>query len=174
MSEVDNEPVPAVRKVPEGALGLSPDLLIRLAQRSRIIRGMLDIPIPPCPPEFARLMSRFVSWDFRGETLHVHLDDTGSLSLSEKLRCVKRDFYYLAQVLLGSPDVKQVVGTSWIIGKNPGLIQKLGFTALGDIDAAEKAADFPNEERGVGRATIGRDEFIRRYYGETKPGAWRE
>ena len=146
------------------------DFLIRMARHSAEIRNMLKKPIPPCPPAYAKLMTRFVTWNIEGNTLHIHLDDTSSArSLSEKFRRIKRDFSYLAQALMGSPEVTSVVGTSWIIGKNPELIERLGFTSLGLIDDEERQAVFPKETRPIGKAVMESSKFISQYFASGLP-----
>ena len=102
--------------------------------------------------------------------MHIHLDDTSSArSLSEKFRRIKRDFSYLAQALMGSPEVTSVVGTSWIIGKNPELIERLGFTSLGLIDDEERQAVFPKETRPIGKAVMESSKFISQYFASGLP-----
>jgi hypothetical protein len=62
------------------------------------------------------------------------------------------------------PSIKGLTASSWIVAKNPGILELLGFTILGPIDEEMKKKHFSEETRPIDHAIISRDELLKKYY----------
>jgi hypothetical protein len=84
----------------------------------------------------------------------------------ELLRELKSSLQGLAQKLVDDPkyaNIETVTGTSWIIAKNPKLLERLGFKIEGPITSEERAAHFIDEEREIWTARISKQDLIEKY-----------
>ena len=88
----------------------------------------------------------------KGISIHIN---HGS-SIKGKLKLVLEGFHTLAHELETKEelkDVSQITGKSWILGKNPGLAEKFGFTI-------DEALDIEEGEKGM---VISREKFLELY-----------
>ncbi len=70
----------------------------------------------------------------------IHISDVRELSLSEKLKLLKDGLRDLAGLLQTNPDlsqIKKISGMSWIVSKNPKLVESLGFTIAKSLEGLE-------------------------------------
>ncbi len=105
------------------------------------------------------------------DLLHYHLDEDKNMHLHvfpnmltdrpEQLRLLREGLRLAAEQLKAVDEVGMVYATSWIVAKNPALLEKLGFTIEGEIDEAERRSLFSGEDRPIARASISREDFIR-------------
>lgn len=97
--------------------------------------------------------------------LHVAVGFT--LSATEKMRDLQAGMRELARRVAHDPtfeNVRQIEGTSWIVGEHPELIARLGFhVAERDLTDEEKKEHFAGEKRNVRKSWMSRDELIAQY-----------
>ena len=66
-----------------------------------------------------------------GNELWLHIYDVRDMGFGEKLKMLREGFKYLASLLKSHErfdNIDVVSGTSWIVTKNPKLMERLGFT----------------------------------------------
>jgi len=100
------------------------------------------------------------------DALYLHVFPVSTLSTGEKIKLLRDGFKQLASQLKTDEQlkgVKTINGVSWIIAKNPGLFEKLGFTYDGEITEKEHQRDFAYEQRKIGKAHIEVDKFLELY-----------
>jgi len=100
----------------------------------------------------------------RDDYIHIHLANARDL---KNLRALVLDgLQKLAEVIKNNEKVKTIEATSWIVAKNPGLMEKMGFEVEGEIDEEFRRRHFSDDKRKISKATIGREEFLKRYLKE--------
>ncbi|MBP9771857.1 MAG: hypothetical protein KBD16_02960 [Candidatus Pacebacteria bacterium] len=110
--------------------------------------------------------------------LWLHIDYAKHRKISEKLHLLRDGFKKLAERLASDPlyqKVELLTGTSWIIAKNPKLLERLGFTIAEDVRLFENhVKEYKSKSRrdGIshehrddepGHARISKEDFIRLY-----------
>lgn len=99
-------------------------------------------------------------------TVHIHLAPSSALGIAALRADVEAGLRELARRLKEDEDLKGVEiikGTSWIVAKNPRLMERLGFTIDGPISEEERATHFSEESRPVAAAHMDREDFLARY-----------
>jgi hypothetical protein len=89
------------------------------------------------------------------QNFRIHIPTTFSSNPKELVRLFKDALSKIADLLRSEEslhDIQKVSGSSWIIFKNPTLLEKFGFTIIQR-----------NEEKGVATAEISKDDIIRLY-----------
>jgi hypothetical protein len=76
---------------------------------------------------------------------------------------IKNGLKKLAEMIEDKPKIEKITATSWIVGKNPALLEDLGFTIIGGIPEEEKEKHFKDETRPVAKAFINREDFLKKY-----------
>ena len=103
------------------------------------------------------------SFDIYGNEARIHF----APARAEQDQEIKRRFAEAMQALALhvdlSKDIEVVTATSWIIGRAPRIIERLGFSIQGVIKEEERLLWFPNETRPVYKAIILRLDFLDRY-----------
>ena len=69
----------------------------------------------------------------------------------------------LAKTVKENQAVKRVEAISWIVADHPKILEKLGFTVVGEIDEEMRRKYYADDNRPIGRATVSREDFLRRY-----------
>jgi len=77
---------------------------------------------------------------------------------------VEKGLAKLAEIVESNKNIEKITATSWIVAKNPLILERLGFTVVGEISEKERMEDFNNEKRPVAKAFIERSDFLARYY----------
>jgi hypothetical protein len=93
--------------------------------------------------------------------LHIHLAPARTLKNVKSL--IIDGLKELAQRAKADSSIQGLTATSWIVAKNPGILEKLGFTYKGELPDEMRQRHFSEETRTVGRAIISRDELINKY-----------
>lgn len=100
-----------------------------------------------------------------GETVHIHLAPAEGVEHWRDV--VLNGFRELAKQVQTHPEdwetFRTVTATSWIVAKNPGLLERLGFTIEGPISDEVRQQYFAGETRPVARATMNRETLLRLY-----------
>lgn len=100
----------------------------------------------------------------RDDYIHIHLANARDM---KKLRALVLDgLQKLAEIIKADEKVKTIEATSWIVAKNPGLMEKMGFEVEGEIDEEFRRRHFGDDKRKISKATISREEFLKRYLKE--------
>lgn len=96
-----------------------------------------------------------------GEQIFIHLDPVrfGDVSLNQ----IKDGLRELAQIIKEDESIKVINANSWITAKQPGLLEKFGFTIGKVLTDEEREKYFPGEKRQVRESSITREEFLKRY-----------
>ncbi len=69
----------------------------------------------------------------------------------------------LAELIKSYPNIKRVYAISWIVAKNPLLLEKLGFIIVGDISEEERKEHFLEENRPIAKAFMTREDLLAKY-----------
>jgi hypothetical protein len=112
--------------------------------------------------KFIRL-NEILSYGKSGDTIHIHFADAKTLTIKEKINFFIDGLKKLALIVKDDEEIKQINGTSWIIAKNPKLIERFGFTYAGKIDEEMRDLHFRDEKEKVEWAYMERDEFLKKY-----------
>lgn len=104
------------------------------------------------------------------ETVHLHIHPAKTLTEKEKREDLNIGLRTLAKKLQEDPtlkDVTQITGTSWIVAAAPNMMRGLGFTIdPNPLDPEFLQKHFPDEKRPVRRASMPREEFLKKYGSE--------
>ncbi len=95
------------------------------------------------------------------EHIFIHLDpvEQGEVSMSQ----IKKGLGMLVEVLEKDESIKVINAYSWIVAKNPGIFEKLGFELGETLNDEEMEKYFPGEKRPVRRSSITREDFFKKY-----------
>lgn len=99
----------------------------------------------------------------RGDYLHIHLAPAGDFGLAKLKGQVLDGLQKLAEIVKNQENIKTIEATSWIVAKNPKLMEKLGFEVQGEIDEEFKQRHFQGDKRKISKATMSREELLKRY-----------
>ncbi len=102
----------------------------------------------------------------REDYLHIHLAPAKDAGIGKLRAQVLEGLQKLAEVIKDNKQIKEIEATSWIVAKNPKLMEKLGFEVHGEIDEEFRRQHLSGDERKISRATISRKEFLKRYFKE--------
>ena len=70
----------------------------------------------------------------------------------------------LATIIKSNNNIEKVSAVSWIVAKNPVLLESLGFTIIGEISEEEKRQkNYIGDNRPIARASMKREDFLARY-----------
>jgi hypothetical protein len=111
-------------------------------------------------------LNEILSYEIDNDVIHLHLSPAREF-IKEKgipgfIKEIRDGFISLAKILEENKEIKDVVGISWIIAKNPTLLEGLGFSV--------EHGKIPNEnnpeggERPISIASISREKFLERYH----------
>lgn len=95
-----------------------------------------------------RELNQILLYEIDGQQIRIHVPPNQGTSLKEKIRLLRDGLHKLALVVKENTEIKEVVGFSWIIEKNPGLLRKIGFEVSGVGDSM---------------AIISREELLKRW-----------
>lgn len=95
--------------------------------------------------------------------LKVDVAPVSDFKLADKLSMLRDGLWAIAAVIDRDPSIKIVSATSWIVAENPGLLKKMGFTIEGEIGKELREEHFRSEKRPVHRATMSREDFLKKY-----------
>ena len=97
----------------------------------------------------------------------IHLAPSAELIKEKGLAFFKNEVKIglkkLAENIRLYPEIKKITATSWIVGKNPALLEDLGFTVIGGISEEEKEKHFKDETRPIAKAFISREDLLEKY-----------
>lgn len=96
------------------------------------------------------------------DEIQIHIDDVKELGLAEKMRLLKDGMKKLALIIQSNPQLKGVFAASWIVAKNPGLVERLGFNVTGPLEFTPVEGEVL-DERPIAGAYITREEILERY-----------
>jgi hypothetical protein len=105
-------------------------------------------------------INRLFSYGKSGSTIHIHA--SFGESVEKKISLYRDGMRRLAQIVNGDPDIEEITATSWIVARHPRMFEGWGFT-IEDVSASFRKQHFGRDTREVKRATIRRDEFLRRF-----------
>ncbi|MEK7664968.1 MAG: hypothetical protein AAB361_02400 [Patescibacteria group bacterium] len=100
--------------------------------------------------------------------VHIHLAHARDIGIGKLRSLVLDGLQKLAEVVKNNEKIEDIEATSWIVAKNPKLIEKLGFEVQGEINEEFRRQYFSEDERDIAMATIKREEFLKRYLKEEK------
>lgn len=103
------------------------------------------------------IISYHLQTDKEGEKhVGLHVAPAKTLNVGEQRRLIHDAFGKIAELLHHDPAIVDVVGTSWIVAKQPRLMELLGFrmTPFESVD---------QEGRPVAQCTMEREDFLKRY-----------
>ena len=111
-------------------------------------------------------INEILSYGIDKGDLHIHLAPTNDLGLGEKMLLIKDGFKKLAIIVQNNPKVEEISATSWIVAKNPELLQKMGFKIDDSMRtnlrlSAKRVYQF--RSRPLARAVMTRGGFLEKY-----------
>lgn len=107
-------------------------------------------------------INQFIAYEIDGDSIHLHVPPNEVTSIKDKLRLIREGLAGIARILNDHPEIKYVVGTSWIAAQHQSLVERFGFV-IEEVSEEERRDNFGNDPRGVKLATMSRDEFLKRY-----------
>ena len=96
-----------------------------------------------------------------GDYLHLHIFPVKERE--GKLGLIKEGMRELARIVEANKNIKVATATSWIVAKNPRMMQTLGFEIEGPIDEGIRKKHFSDDSRPISKAYITRQELLKRY-----------
>jgi hypothetical protein len=70
----------------------------------------------------------------------------------------------LAEIIKTNDNIEKITATSWIVAKNPSLLERLGFTVIGEISKEEREQEnYRDEKRPIAKAFMKREDFLFKY-----------
>jgi len=120
-------------------------------------------------PDVLRL-SEVLSAELEDKAISIHLDTAEEWIKEKGFGNFKKDIDIglrkLAEIIKSNDQIKEVWATSWIVAKNPALVEKLGFTFVERIPDEYNDAVFL-DKRGnkmpFAKASMTRKDFLDRY-----------
>jgi hypothetical protein len=107
---------------------------------------------------------------FENETANLHLAPAAELIKDKGIANFKQEIESglseLARIMQGDENIKEVWATSWIVAKNKLLLEKLGFTFVGEISEMENDTNYVDRhgnKRPFASAFMKREDFLARY-----------
>ncbi len=108
-------------------------------------------------------LSEVLSYGQYKDVAHIHLAPAEKYGVAKARRSMQEGLKKLAKIIVESPEIKTIEAISWIVAKNPKIIESFGFKNEGQIDEETKALYFDKEKRPVSRAVMTREDFLARY-----------
>ena len=97
-----------------------------------------------------------------GNQIHIHIVPDEAIRNGFS-RLINEGLRELAKVVKENEQIKSINGTSWIIAKQPRILEKLGFTLDGEISEEVRAKHFPGEKMEIHEAHMSREDFLDKY-----------
>lgn len=109
-------------------------------------------------------LTEYISYGTYNDTVHMHVAPSFDQSPLKMASLFKQGMQELARRLREPHmvNIQVVSGISPLIGKNPRLLELLGFSVVPATEE-ERKMYFPNEKGPIGRATISRDAFLKQF-----------
>jgi hypothetical protein len=116
-------------------------------------------------------LSEVLSVAFENEKANIHLAPATELikeggGMANFKKEVTSGLHKLAKIIKSDDKIKEIWATSWIIAKNPALVEKLGFTVVGTLPEIENDGEFfdaQRQRRPIASAFMKREDFLLRY-----------
>lgn len=120
-------------------------------------------------PRYVKL-SEALHFGLDGEEAQLHLAPATELIKDAGIGNFKNEVVSglrnLAEFVKSHDSIKEITATSWIVAKNPALLERLGFTIVGEIPKEKKESMYPDEKRPIESAVMSREDFLARYGNE--------
>lgn len=110
-----------------------------------------------------KLLNDLLYYNKNGNGVKIHLSSAEGISAIKLRRSVLDGLEKLAQEIKDDEEITEVRATSWIVAKNPRLLEKMGFEVEGEIDEELKTNHFSDETRPISTAVMSKEEFLKRY-----------
>ena len=105
--------------------------------------------------------------DFENEMAHIHLATAKELIKERGIVNFKGEIINglkkLAEIVKSDEKIKEIWAASWIVAKNPLILERLGFAVVGEISEEEKREHFSDEKRPVAKAFMTREDLLAKY-----------
>jgi len=118
--------------------------------------------IPTEKDEFVPL-NEILSYGRGKDYVHIHLLPPGKVGLAALVKGSLDGLRELARIVREDETIKEITATSWIVAEHPKLLERMGFIMQGEIDEEMRDRHFRGDKRRISKATISREEFLRRY-----------
>jgi hypothetical protein len=116
-------------------------------------------------------LSEVLYANFEKDRAFIHLAPATELIKKEGLGNFKKEVEIglnkLAEIIKVNDKIKEIWAISWIVAKNPVLLEGLGFTIVGPIPQEERDEHFSEETRPVAKAFMTREDFLAKYGNQT-------
>lgn len=99
-------------------------------------------------------------------TFRIHVGTAFTLEPNEKLVDFRKGMRELARRLREDPslaNVKEIVGTSWLVGEHPNVARRMGFRVDEEPLPPEAGAHYGGDTRKIQRSWMTREELIAKY-----------
>lgn len=98
--------------------------------------------------------------------VNIHVAPSETLSAGTQLSLLKDGLRKLQEVLKNDEEIEAVTASSWIVATEKGgkIMEKLGFTVVGEISPEMKEKHFRLEKRQVDEAFIKREDFLKQSF----------
>lgn len=105
-------------------------------------------------------LNRLVTYGKAGSTIHIH--HLPGETVGNKKGLYLDAMRKLADIVQADPDVRNITATSWIVADHPRMFELNGFE-VAEVPADIREEHFGEETRDIRMATIGREEFLKRF-----------
>jgi hypothetical protein len=113
-------------------------------------------------------LNRLVSYGKTVEIIHIH--HMPGRTVSGKKGLYLDAMRKLADIVEKDKEVKLITASSWIVAEHPRIFEMSGF-GIEDVSKEIREGHFADEKRTIMTATIGREEFLRRFLRREDAGA---
>ncbi len=108
-------------------------------------------------------INEILSYGVNDDFAHIHLAPARQIGVSGLKKMVQGGLEELAKIVKENQEIKRVEAISWIVADHPKILEKLGFTVVGEIDEEMRRKHYVDDNRPISRATISREDFLSRY-----------
>lgn len=111
-------------------------------------------------------LNEILTYGVYKEIAHIHLAPAETMGPKLLITKVKEGLAELATRLESDPDladVKKITATSWIVAKNPHLLERMGFSIDGPISDEVREQRYRNDDREISTSHMNREDFLARY-----------
>ncbi|MFH0874096.1 MAG: hypothetical protein V1846_04650 [Candidatus Komeilibacteria bacterium] len=108
------------------------------------------------------VINQLLAYGIDGDTIYLHVAPNETTPAVEKVNLIKSGLKELAVIVKNSPDIKYIVGISWIVASRGSLLERLGFTVR-QLTDEEKGESHDIDLRDTALASISREELLQRY-----------
>ncbi len=109
-------------------------------------------------------VNQLIAYSIKDGILELHIPPNEATAMKDKLSLLREGLHKIAKIVKADEKIEKVSGvSSWIVAKNPKLLERLGFKVI-DIPPDETGQLYQDEEqRDLRDASMTREDFLKKY-----------